>query len=62
MTASQMFKLAHSQSKEDKAFDSYYSYAYYFKLRLLVLQANAREARTGMVVGFQIIEPRRAWA
>lgn len=33
------------------------SYAYYFRLQLLVLQKQIREQRTGLCPAFQIVEP-----
>jgi len=62
MTNAEMFKQAHAGAKVDRAFDAYYSYAYYFRLHLLVLQREAKEAKTGLCVGFQVVEPRRLWA
>jgi len=56
-----MFALAHKLTREDRAFDSSKSYAYYFRLHLLNLHAEARIARTGMGTGFQIHEGR-VWA
>lgn len=61
MNNSQMFKLAHSLAKEDKAFDNSKPYAYYFRLQLLNVQANERIARTGMAPAFVVYE-RRLWA
>lgn len=62
MTNSQMFKLAHAGAKQDRAFDSSYSYAYYFQLHLLGYQKAKREANATLVIGFQIKEPGRVWA
>ena len=61
MTKSQIFKLAHSQAAEDKAYDNSKPYAHYFRLRLLNIQANERVARTGMAPAFVVYE-RRLWA
>jgi hypothetical protein len=62
MTNSQMFKAAHAGAKIDKAFDASHSYAHYFRLHLLSYQVEAREAKTGLCIGFQVVEPRRLWA
>ena len=62
MTNSEMFKAAHAGAKADRAFDAYYSYAYYFRLHLLQLQTAAKVARTGLCFGFQVVEPKRIWA
>lgn len=61
MFKSQIFKLAHSLAKEDKAFDSSKPYAYYFRLQLLSVLANERVARTGMAPAF-VVHERRLWA
>lgn len=55
-----MFKLAHAGAKADRAFDAHYFYAYYFRLHLLNLQAEARIKRTGFGPGFYVKEPA-AW-
>lgn len=59
---SEMFNAAHVGAKADRAFDKSHSYAYYFRLHLLVLQSHAREARIGVCYAFQIVEPKRVWA
>ena len=58
MTNKEAFTLAHKFAKEDRAFDSSKSYAYYFRLQLLNCQAIQREKRTGMVPAFTIQEGR----
>lgn len=58
---SEIFNLAHAGAKADRAFDPYYSYAYYFRLHLLQLQEIKRQNFTGQYRGFQVIEPRRVW-
>jgi hypothetical protein len=62
MTNSEMFKAAHAGAKADRAFDAYYSYAYYFRLHLLVLQRQIRDAKASLVIGFQVVEPKRLYA
>ena len=57
-----MFKAAHAGAKADRAFDAYYSYAYYFRLHLLVLQRQIRDAKASLVIGFQVVEPKRLYA
>lgn len=56
-----MFELAHKMTREDRAFDSSKPYAYYFRLHLLSLHAEARIARTGMAPAF-VVHEGRVWA
>ncbi len=57
MTNYQMFMEAHTLTKADRAFDSFYPYVYYFRLHLISLQYKAKVSRTGMARGFQVVEP-----
>lgn len=67
MTKSEMFKEAHARAKADMAYvhpayPNANNYAYYFRLQLINLQAIERDSKASLVIGFQVVEPRRLWA